>query len=399
MRKIGRYEIKAELARGGMGKVWKAYDPDFDRDVAIKVMPAAIASEEAFRKRFEREAEIISSIQHPSIVPIQEFGEDEGHLFLVMRYMTGGSLKDKLQPGPLSLKEAAKIIYDLCQGLSLAHSKGIIHRDLKPGNVLFDHDDNAYLADFGIARLTSEPTRLTRTNAIMGTPAYMSPEQVRADIEVDPRSDIYSLGIIFFEMLTGNVPYKSDTPSKTMLMHLTHPVPSILQIYPELPYSCEVVIQTALAKSRSDRYSSATEFAHEVHKLVLGQPGRLRKPQAEEKKNKKEPSAPIYQTADGHTINETYIENHPVSSGNNLIDDILSYYNLDPHQIREERIQKIREIRQQEEQRREQRILERERKLRRLRFRRQFFRTLWTLLGIIAIIAVAYYAYMEFIAP
>lgn len=395
---VGRYHIRQELNRGGMGRVYRAYDPDFDRDVAIKVMPAAIASEEVFRKRFEREAEIIRMLQHPGIVPIYDFGQDEGRLYLAMRFMTGGSLKDLLKDGPLSLKRAAKIVYDLCQALDNAHRHKIIHRDMKPGNVLFDHDENAYLADFGIARLTSEPTRLTRTNAIMGTPAYMSPEQVRADIEVDPRSDIYSLGIIFFEMLTGRVPYRSDTPSKTMLMHLTHPVPSILKIYPELPYNCELVLQTALAKSRTDRYSSAVEFAHEVHKLVLGQPGRIPAApapavvKAKKPEPPKQPNALSQKTADGETIDEIYIEQHHLTSGNDLIDDILTYYN-DPQKLRDERIERIREVRRQEEERREQRQQERATQLKRLRRRRQFFRWLWIIFFAFLMAMITYYIY------
>lgn len=347
--KIGKYQIENELGHGGMGKVYKGYDERFDRYVAIKVMPEALAREESFRQRFEREAKIIATLQHPGIVPVHDFGEDNGRLYLVMRYMTGGSLRDRLDGNPLPIKDTAKIMHNICQALDSAHQKGIVHRDLKPGNILFDQYGHAFLADFGIARLTNATIRLTETNATIGTPAYMSPEQVRADIDVDHRSDIYSLGIILYEMLTGVVPYEAETPTKTMLMHILQPIPSIMDVRPELPYRCEQILQTALAKDKFERYDSAVEFAHDIRLLAQGRPRGKRStgPLAQQPHSPTLPTAVI--AGDGQTIDEAYIESQILSNGNDLIDDVLSYHAKDQQQRMAERAQQIRKIKRKED--------------------------------------------------
>lgn len=273
---IGRYEIKSEIGRGGMATVFHAYDPRFKRDVAIKVLPAEFLHDPTFRARFDREAQIIASLEHPAIVPVYDYGEENGQPYLVMRFMTGGTLSDRLKKGPLSLSEAAQILSRLAPALDEAHNRGIVHRDLKPANILFDSNDEAYLTDFGIARLTAATTSLTGS-AILGTPAYMSPEQARGDPDIDGRSDIYSLGAILFEMLTGKQPYQSTTPMGVVLKHLTEPVPNLRDFYPDLPVESQAIISRAMAKDRQQRFSTAREMASAQEALARGQPN-LRTP-------------------------------------------------------------------------------------------------------------------------
>lgn len=270
--KIGRYEIKSEVGRGGMATVFRAYDPSFERDVALKVLPTAFLHDPQFRVRFEREAKTIALLEHPAIVPVYDFGEEEEQPYIVMRYMSGGSLSQRLKEGPLTLDETIQIIGRLAPSLDAAHAKGIIHRDIKPGNVLFDQYGNAFLSDFGIARLTQQAGATLTGDSIIGTPAYMSPEQVQGDKELDGRSDIYSLGIILYQMLTGQLPYQSDTPAKTMMMHILDPVPRALQVKPNLPPGCEEIISIALAKKPEERYSIASEMATLLETAVKGEP-------------------------------------------------------------------------------------------------------------------------------
>jgi serine/threonine protein kinase len=174
--KFGRYEIRGEIGRGGMATVYHAYDPRFEREVALKVLPREMLHEVQFRTRFEREAKTIAMLEHPAIVPVYDFGEEDGQPYFVMRYMTGGALTDRMKKGPMSVQEVAHIFSHIAEALDDAHSKGIIHRDLKPGNILFDQFNEPYISDFGIAKLADSQANVTGS-AIVGTPAYMSPEQ------------------------------------------------------------------------------------------------------------------------------------------------------------------------------------------------------------------------------
>ncbi len=259
--KIGRYQVEGEIGRGGMATVFKAYDPRFERHVAIKVLPREFMHDPEFRARFNREAKTIATLEHPAIVPVYDYGEDDGLLYLVMRFMPGGSLSDKLIDGPISIEESAKILQRLGSALDRAHSQGIIHRDLKPGNVLFDQYGDAFLADFGIVQVSGSNSNLTASGSLVGTPMYMSPEQVYGDKELDGRSDIYALGIILFQMLTGHLPYEADTPAKLMMKHILEPVPDLLTDRPDLPPEAEVIISKALAKERGDRFDTASDFS------------------------------------------------------------------------------------------------------------------------------------------
>jgi eukaryotic-like serine/threonine-protein kinase len=199
---FGRYQIKRELGRGGMATVYLAHDPRFGRDVALKVLSGAYRDDPTFRGRFEREARTIASLEHPAIVPVYDFGEDGEQLYLVMRYISGGTLLDRIVMKPFTLAESAPIIQRIASALDHAHENGVIHRDLKPANILFDKYNNAFLSDFGIVKYIEATTQGLTGSGVIGTPAYMSPEQIHGDQEIDGRSDIYTLGIILFEMLT-----------------------------------------------------------------------------------------------------------------------------------------------------------------------------------------------------
>jgi len=268
-KKIGRYAIKSELGRGGMATVYHAYDPRFERDVAVKVLPPELLHDPTFRERFEREAKTIAALEHPAIVPVYDFGEEAGQLYLVMRYMPGGSLEARMRKGAFSLAEAGRIFKRLAPAVDEAHAKGVIHRDLKPGNILFDQHGEPYLCDFGIAKLTQSSNTLTGS-AIVGSPAYMSPEQGRGEPDIDGRSDIYSLGAILFEMLTGQIPYPADTPTGQIIRHVTDPVPNILQVRKNLPPACQTVISRAMAKRKHARYATASELARAVGDVSQG---------------------------------------------------------------------------------------------------------------------------------
>ncbi len=267
--KIGRYEIKAELGRGGMATVYLADDPRFEREVAVKVLPREMLHDPQFRVRFEREAKTIAMLEHPAIVPVYDFGEEDGQPYFVMRYMPGGSLSERLQQTPTPIQEAARIFKRIAPALDDAHAKGIIHRDLKPGNILFDRLDEPYISDFGIAKLTESAAGLTG-NTIVGTPAYMSPEQAQGE-PVDGRSDIYSLGAILFEMLTGKAPYEADTPMGVVVKHITEPTPRILAVNPSLPPAIESIIEKAMAKNKEARFSRADEMAAALNNVVHGE--------------------------------------------------------------------------------------------------------------------------------
>jgi tRNA A-37 threonylcarbamoyl transferase component Bud32 len=268
--KIGRYEIKAELGRGGMATVYQGYDPRFEREVAIKVLPREMLHDPQFRVRFEREAKTIAMLEHTAIVPVYDFGEDDGQPYFVMRYMTGGSLADRIAKGPMSVKESARIMEKLAAALDDAHAKGIIHRDLKPGNILFDRTDEPFISDFGIAKIIQAQGSTVTGGAIIGTPAYMSPEQAQGE-GVDSRSDIYSLGVILYEMLSGKQPFGADTPMAIVVKHITEPVPHILDANPKLPAEVEPIIEKALAKSKDDRFASAGDLADALTAVARGE--------------------------------------------------------------------------------------------------------------------------------
>jgi len=266
--KIGRYEIKSELGRGGMATVYRGYDPRFEREVAVKVLPPELLhADPQFRLRFEREAKIIAQLEHPSIVPVYDVGEEDDQPYFVMRYMNGGSLSERIKSGLHSIEEATRILEQIAPGLDEAHAKGIVHRDLKPSNILFDRKGVPYISDFGIAKMLQDQAANVTGSAIIGTPAYMAPEQASGEA-VDGRADIYALGIILFEMLTSKQPYEADTPMGVAIKHITDPVPHILDVKPDLPPEIDELIQKAMAKNKNDRFATAVEMASALNALL-----------------------------------------------------------------------------------------------------------------------------------
>ena len=272
--RIGRYEVIKEIGRGGMSTVFVAHDPAMNRQVAIKVLPQELMHDPNFRARFEREARTVAGLEHPSIVPIYDFGEVDGQPYFVMRLMSGGALSDRLEAGSIPLAEVVSILKRVAQGLDYAHKEGVIHRDLKPANILFDQNGEPYLSDFGIAKLAESGATLTG-NAIIGTPAYMSPEQGRGETDVDGRSDIYSLGVVMFHMMTGNVPYEADTPMGQVVKHMTAPLPFLADIDPDLPPQLQSVINRAMAKRKLTRYATAGEMVADLEAAIEGRLGEV----------------------------------------------------------------------------------------------------------------------------
>lgn len=260
---IGNYRIISRLGRGGMATVYRARQVSMSRDVAIKIMSSDLAEDPQYEARFAREAEVIANLQHPRVLPVHDFGRDGDHFYLVMRLIEGESLYQRLLRGPLTLAQATRYVAQIAEALDYAHSQGVIHRDLKPNNILIDALDNLYLMDFGLAKLLAATQSLTQTGTVIGTPAYMAPEQWRGE-PVDARTDIYALGVILYEMLVGHPPFESDTPFTLMYKHVNDPPPAPREQRPDLPEAIEAVILTALAKSPLDRYPSAGALASDL---------------------------------------------------------------------------------------------------------------------------------------
>lgn len=271
--KFGRYALQHQLGRGGMGTVYLAYDVGMKRQVAIKLLPHRLVETPGFRARFEAEARLIAMLNHDAIAQVYDFGEYNEQPFIVMPYLPGGTLSDKLKPKGMRLRQISPIVDRLAAALDAAHTQNIVHRDVKPGNVLFNQHNEAFLADFGIAVLQTAESSSAADN-LGGTPRYMSPEQVRAIMEqtphsvVDKRGDIYALGIMLFEMLTGQTPFGGATARELALAHIHDPIPRLDTIKDSLPAEAQAVIDKALAKDPDERYQTASALAKDVQDLT-----------------------------------------------------------------------------------------------------------------------------------
>jgi serine/threonine protein kinase len=266
---LGPYQLLDIIGKGGMATVYRAHQASMGREVAIKIMSLDLADEPEFAMRFKHEAQIIARLQHPHIVPVYDFGTENRLTFLVMRLLTGGSLGDELRGGGLSTERVIELTRQIASALDYAHQRGVIHRDLKPTNVLLDEQGNAYLTDFGIAKMIggSTITGVTSPGSVMGTPTYMAPEQWRSE-PVDARTDVYALGVIVYQMLLGQVPFSSETPHGLMYQHLDSDPPSPRTIKPGLPLGIEPVIRKALAKNPNERYASAGDLARDLENAL-----------------------------------------------------------------------------------------------------------------------------------
>lgn len=267
---IGGYEIQQRIGEGGMAAVYVATQKSMNRQVAVKVLPKQFMNDDTYLQRFEREVDIVSKLEHRNIVPVYDYGEFEGQPYIVMRYMTAGSLDDRIQQGLMKPDEIYSIISQIAPALDFAHSKNVLHRDMKPSNVLMDDDGGAFLTDFGIARVIGSPGAKLTTQGVVGTPSYMSPEQAQGK-DIDGRSDVYALGVILFEMATGRRPFESETPYSIAVMQVTTPPPMPRKLNPALSTAMEVVILKALKKDRDERYATASELMESL-KMAIERP-------------------------------------------------------------------------------------------------------------------------------
>ncbi|NPV87835.1 MAG: protein kinase [Anaerolineae bacterium] len=268
---IGRYRIIEQLGHGGMAIVYKAYDTTLEREVAIKFIRREAFSPENFeqmRKRFQREAKALAALDHPHIIKIYDYGEHEGTPYFVMQYVPSGTLKERTG-APMPYRQAAALLAPIARALAYAHSENILHRDIKPANILLTKNGQTMLSDFGVARILEAQQReaITTTGVGMGTPEYMSPEQGMGN-PVDHRTDIYALGVVFYELVTGSKPFAADTPLAVILKHLTDPLPRPSALASGLPETVDQVIYKAMAKDPDQRYQSMEEFAAALEKMA-----------------------------------------------------------------------------------------------------------------------------------
>ena len=262
-RTLGRYRLEAPLGQGGMAEVYRATDTKLARTVAVKVILATHAVEEHFLERFLREARMVASLEHPNILPVYDFGEENGVPFIVMPYLPGGSLRERLKAGPVPLSLASSWIAQLADALDAAHAAGVLHRDVKPANVLLGKDDRLFLADFGIAKMRESQTGLTATGVVVGTPIYMAPEQAQGH-PASPATDRYALAVVAFEILSGRPPFDGDSALSLMHQHVSSPPPLLSARVAGLPDGLDAVLSRALAKDPAARPPTCRALAEAV---------------------------------------------------------------------------------------------------------------------------------------
>ncbi len=272
-RQFGDYELLGEIARGGMGVVYRAKQVNLDRVVALKMILAGRLATTDDVERFRTEAEAAGRLQHPNVVAVFEVGEIDGQHYFSMEYIEGESLSQKLARGALPGRVAAKYVHTIARAVHYAHRQGILHRDLKPSNILIDADDEPHITDFGLAKRMGTDSGMTRSGAIMGTPSYMAPEQAQGRARaVTPTADVYSIGAILYELLTGRPPFKAESPLDTVVQVLENePVPPTL-LNPKIDKDLETICIKCLQKDPQARYASADELADDLHRFLEGEP-------------------------------------------------------------------------------------------------------------------------------
>jgi hypothetical protein len=259
-RMLGPYRVIARIGEGGMAIVYRAYQESLGRYVAVKVLRGELAHDPEFTTRFRREALAAARLSHPNILPVYDAGTAEGLSYIVMDFAEAGSLKDVIAQGPLPPEQAVDLAAQLADALDYAHRQGLVHRDIKPGNILIAQDGRPLISDFGIARAAFDSMRLTRTSALIGTPEYMAPEQAEGQ-PLDGRADLYALGIVLYEMLTGRVPFSTNTPAATLYKQVHESPPPVRQLNTLVPAWLEQVVDRALAKRPEDRYQQGRDMA------------------------------------------------------------------------------------------------------------------------------------------
>ncbi|MBI1881015.1 MAG: serine/threonine protein kinase, partial [Chloroflexi bacterium] len=266
-KQFGLYQIVTPLGEGGMAAVYKAYQFSVDRYVALKVLPRHFADDPQFIQRFDREAKVLANLQHPHILPVHDYGHTDSYAYIVMPLMAGGDLADLLNTRRCSLEEIGRIISQVGDALDYAHTQGIVHRDVKPSNILVDQRGNCLLSDFGLAKMVEGNSNLTGSGYLVGTPSYMSPEQGMGQT-LDGRSDIYALGVILYEMVTGQVPYKAETPMAVVFKHIQDPLPPPSKIDPTVREEIERVLLKSLAKKPEDRYATPGDMVKALQAAI-----------------------------------------------------------------------------------------------------------------------------------
>jgi Tol biopolymer transport system component/serine/threonine protein kinase len=267
-KRLGQYEIIEEIGRGGMAVVYKAWQPALERHVALKVLPDYFRHDPEFLARFQREARAAAGLSHPNIIAIHDVGEQDGVHYIAMEWVDGGSLRDRLAAGALSLEQTQRVLAQTADALDCAHKHGLIHRDIKPGNILFTSDGRVKVADFGIAH-AADGTQLTRSGVILGTPEYMAPEQAQG-MPVDHRLDLYALGVVLYQMLTGRVPFRGTTPHAALHAVIYESPPAPRALNPELPAAVETVVLKALAKQPQDRFQTGVSMVEAFQRARNG---------------------------------------------------------------------------------------------------------------------------------
>ena len=270
---VGPYRIIEQLGQGGMATVFKAYHAALDRYVAIKVLHPAFKEEPNFLSRFQREARVVARLEHPNIVPIYDFAEHKGQPYLVMKFIEGQTLKAHMNEKPLTKEEAVQIVDDVGGALAYAHKQGVLHRDVKPSNVLLSPDGSIYLADFGLARMAQAGASTLSKDVMLGTPQYISPEQGQGARDLDQGTDIYSFGVLLYEMVVGRVPFNADTPFSIIHDHIYTPLPLPSTVNPNVPEVVERVLLKSLAKDRKDRFETVEQQVLAFRTAVLGGEG------------------------------------------------------------------------------------------------------------------------------
>jgi serine/threonine protein kinase len=306
--KLGQYEIHELIGEGGMARVYKAFQPTLEREVAIKALPTQIddVRDQDLVRRFYDEAKLVARLSHPNIVPVHDFGEDNGWAYIVMEFIPNGALRERLRHaesmgGRIALPWTLTIIEQAALALDFAHSRGVVHRDVKPGNMLMRTRDYMLLTDFGVATILASSKAFSRSGSTAGTPQYMAPEQGRQGGQVDGRSDIYSLGVVLFQCVTGRLPFTAENAVGVIMKHMSEPLPSPLRLVPDLPPQVDYIIRRAMEKEPERRYQRAADMAADLRAIgeELRLTGRVAVPSAARTSTRSAPAAPIADPVSG----------------------------------------------------------------------------------------------------